>query len=100
MSCCIGPDPGGGAGAGATTLRATRATRSASAGPAVSVDPPLTRGFVFALSAAYSSPRRPAGSDGHRWVAGPGAAPTTRHRHRDLGRGGECRAGREGSESV
>jgi hypothetical protein len=24
MSCCIGPDPDGGAGAGATTLRGTR----------------------------------------------------------------------------
>jgi hypothetical protein len=34
----------------------------------------LTRGFVFASSAAYSSPRRPAGSDGHRSVAGPGVA--------------------------
>jgi hypothetical protein len=60
----------------------------------------LTRGFVFASSAAYSSPRRPAGSDGHRSVAGPGVAPTTRHTRRDLGRGGECRAGREGSESF
>ncbi len=100
----LNPDLDGGEGAGQLLpavpghqglRRQYPGTRACVGTSPVSVGERLTSGFVFVLSAAYSSPRRPAGSDGHRSVAGPGVAPTTRHTRRDLGRGGgvSCGAG-------